>query len=602
MLQALFSWVLFNTLLSCNFWFLVIGYYTVKFAVAFGLGYIRAQKFPAMVKKRLEECDQSFAYDVKIDDIPQAMRDRILQVDLIGLRQLIWSQTVSAEQVLKFYFYRSKTIGRELNAAIEANFEEALKLAKEADLKIKTTPESERPPLLGLPFSVKENFFMKGFEMTEGMEPRLGKKQDKTAPLITHLIKQGGIPFVISNTPQALMTTESVNFIYGACANPHDRTRTSGGSSGGEGALVGGGCSPAGLGNDIGGSVRIPAAFSGVFGFKPTTGRLNVADHLDCVHPDHGVGHHQGYIRCSNGPLGRSVNDIAMLTEEFCAPEINYLSDRSLPPLPWRKEAAQLKEGTKLTIGYFESIDEVFECHKAGQRAVREVVEALKKQGHTLVKIDVMYQKEIFDITNRIFMTDGMVPPLFSFASGMRLIKAYQKFRIGYMIPHCIKQLIGKVLTMMGKERKALVLTSSSPMPAKDIFHLTNFQLFITSEFYKSLQQKGIQHLISPGFGVPALKHGTSGDLWPALIYTCMYNFFGMPAGTLPVTRVQKSEQTYESKHDDEHTQVAKDCMAGSEGLPVAVQVVAMPYQDEECIALMRHVEEIMHLKPILKV
>jgi fatty acid amide hydrolase len=601
MIQGLFYWALYNTVLNRSFWFLIILYYLSRLVIAIGMRFYRKSKFPALIKQRRAECDKSFDYDVKPDELPQTTRDKLLQIDLLGLRKLIWSQEVSSEQVLRFYFYRSKTIGRELNAAIEANFEQALKLAKEADQQIKTTPEDKRPPLLGLPISIKENYMMKGFETTQGFETRLGVKEAKTAPLIDHLVKQGAIPFVRSNVPQALMAPESLNAIYGICQNPHDKTRTSGGSSGGEGALVAAGCSPAGLGNDIGGSIRIPATFNGVFGFKPTSGRFNINDQLPDMHPYFEKGTCQDYIKCCNGPLGRSVSDLQLLTEQMSAPEINYLTQRSLPPLPWRKEATVLKEGTKLTIGYFESVDELFECHQAGQRAVREVVEALKKQGHTLIKIEVPYVKETMSIASRIFLSDGWVEPFVAISSGMKMIEPYKVLQIVYYIPHIVKQVIAMILDKLGKGRLALSLISSSPIPAKEIFVQANGQLVITSEFLKSLQEKGIQYLVSPGFGLPAPKHETTGELLTASFYTIMYNFLGMPAGTIPVTRVRKDEQTYTSKHDDPTTKFAVDCMAGSEGLPVGVQVVAMPYKDEECLALMQHVETIMKLRPILK-
>ena len=602
MLRGLFYWTLNNTVLSCNFWLLVIVYFAIKLVVAFGLRFYRQSKFPPLVKKRREECDKSFQYDINIDDIPQTLRDKILQSDLLGLRQLIWSQEISAEKVLKFFFYRSKTIGRELNAAIEGNFAQALQLAKEADQRIKSSPQNQLPPLLGLPFSVKENYYQKGFESTQGMETRLGGKLDKTAPLIEHLIKQGAIPFVRSNIPQALMAFESENPIFGKCANPHDKTRTSGGSSGGEASLIAGGCSPAGIGNDIGGSIRIPSSFSGIFGFKPSAGRLNVSSQITPVHPFGEIGTNQDYVKCCNGPMAKSVSDLQLLTEEFCAPEINHLIQRSLPPLPWRKEATQLKEGQKLTIGYFESADEVFECHTAGKRAVREVVEALKKQGHTLVKVDVPYTKETFNLVVRLLMTDGFMGPFVAINNGMKLINAYRMLQISYSIPYCIKVVLAKILGFFGKHRMALVAMASSPIPAQEIFVQANGQLVLTSDFLKGLQEKNIQYLISPGFGVPAVKHETSGDLIAAAYYTLIYNLWGLPAGTLPITRVRKDEQTYESAHDDIITTAAKACMADTEGLPVGVQVAALPYKDEECLALMQHIEKIMNLKPFLKV
>merc|ERR1711915_387282 len=86
--------------------------------------------------------------------------------------------------------------------------------------------------------------------------------------------KMGGIPFVKTNVPQLMMAPESDNYIWGRTNNNYNKDRTAGGSSGGEGALIGARCSPLGLGTDIAGSGRIPALFCGIVGYKPTEKRI----------------------------------------------------------------------------------------------------------------------------------------------------------------------------------------------------------------------------------------------------------------------------------------------------------------------------------------
>ena len=106
--------------------------------------------------------------------------------------------------------------------------------------------------------------------------------------VISRALKMNGaIPFVKSNIPQLLMIPESCNNVFGAWKNFHDYGRTPGGSSGGEGALISSECSPAGIGNDIGGSIRIPAAFSGIYGFKPSSSRTtyNGNDPMNHIYP-----------------------------------------------------------------------------------------------------------------------------------------------------------------------------------------------------------------------------------------------------------------------------------------------------------------------------
>ena len=186
---------------------------------------------------------------------------------------------ISSESLVKFYYQRSKTVGRKLEAVTESNIETALIMAIEADREIAEGCDRTKRPILGVPFSVKESIAMKGFDSTQGYPSRIGKPEDKNAYIVDALIEAGGIPFMRTNVPQGLMTFESVNEIFGNSKNPHQTTRTSGGSSGGEASLIASGCSPFGMGSDIGGSVRIPSLFSGLFGFKHTTGRLSFNGH-----------------------------------------------------------------------------------------------------------------------------------------------------------------------------------------------------------------------------------------------------------------------------------------------------------------------------------
>ena len=111
---------------------------------------------------------------------------------------------------------------------------------------------------------------MEGFDSTCGLACRCFDPAAEDAVLIRALRRAGAIPFVRTNVPQLLMIPECSNGIHGTTCNPHDATRTCGGSTGGEGALIAARGSPLGVGTDIGGSIRIPSAFCGICGFKPT--------------------------------------------------------------------------------------------------------------------------------------------------------------------------------------------------------------------------------------------------------------------------------------------------------------------------------------------
>jgi Asp-tRNA(Asn)/Glu-tRNA(Gln) amidotransferase A subunit family amidase len=148
------------------------------------------------------------------------------------------------------------------------------------------------------------------------------------ATLVKFLKKAGAVFHVRTNQPQSLMHLDCNNNIYGRTCNPFNRSLTSGGSSGGEGASLGMKASPMGVGTDSGGSIRQPASCNGVYGLRPTTLRL---PHGGTVMTAMG----QESIRCVIGPLGQSVDDL----EHFMKSVLDQKPwdyDPSLVPIPWR--------------------------------------------------------------------------------------------------------------------------------------------------------------------------------------------------------------------------------------------------------------------------
>lgn len=133
--------------------------------------------------------------------------------------------------------------------------------------------------MFGVPLSVKDTVDMKGFASTIGATSRYDFKYEDDGVVLHVLRKAGMIPFVKSNIPQLTLTMESVNPMFGRAVNPWDETRAVGGSSGGEAAMVAGRCSPIGIGSDIGGSLRIPAEFCGVYSLKPSSRRYSILGH-----------------------------------------------------------------------------------------------------------------------------------------------------------------------------------------------------------------------------------------------------------------------------------------------------------------------------------
>jgi fatty acid amide hydrolase 2 len=130
------------------------------------------------------------------------------------------------------------------------------------------------PPLHGVPCTIKECFALVGHAADVGLPARVGLRPSADAPAVTRLRDAGAIPVGVTNVSELCMWMESFNRVYGRTNNPYDPSRIVGGSSGGEGAIVGSGASLFGLGSDVGGSIRMPAFFNGVFGHKCSAGLI----------------------------------------------------------------------------------------------------------------------------------------------------------------------------------------------------------------------------------------------------------------------------------------------------------------------------------------
>ena len=141
-----------------------------------------------------------------------------------------------------------------------------------------------KPPLHGVPVSIKDQFGIKGYDSAIGCAKYINKPFIDDCNLVKSLRAAGAIPFVKTTVPQTMLSFETTSPIHGVTRNPRDLTRSPGGSSGGEAALIAGGGSLLGFGTrtDLGGSIRIPAASCGIYAFKPTGGILFFIDLRKC--------------------------------------------------------------------------------------------------------------------------------------------------------------------------------------------------------------------------------------------------------------------------------------------------------------------------------
>jgi fatty acid amide hydrolase 2 len=200
-----------------------------------------------------------------------------------------------------------------LNAIVCDRFAEARAEAAAVDARI-AAGEKDLPPLLGVPCTIKESIAVRGMPNCCGLVARREFRSEETAPAAQRLLDAGPILLGVTNTAELGMWIESDNRVYGRTLNAYDPARIAGGSSGGEGAAVGSGGSPIGLGSDIAGSIRVPAFFNGVFGHKASA---NIVPNTGQFPAPHG----EGARLLTIGPLARRAEDLMPLLRLIAGPD-----------------------------------------------------------------------------------------------------------------------------------------------------------------------------------------------------------------------------------------------------------------------------------------
>jgi fatty acid amide hydrolase 2 len=251
--------------------------------------------------------------------------------------KLIQSGELSAHKLTRFIIERAKAVNPRLNAIVFDRFDQALKEAQEIDRRI-ANGEAHKLPLAGIPFSLKSNIALEGMPLDMGSWAYHGKKAPMTATIVKRLIDAGAIPIGVTNIAEMAMWHETVNDVYGRTLNPWSRWRTSGGSSGGEGAIVASGGALFGIGTDLSGSVRTPAAFCGLYGHKPTRGLIPLTGQWPYFDAD-SLSEMRNLD--SIGPLARSAEDLQLLIEIMrgnCEldPQSHGMFDKSSYTLNWK--------------------------------------------------------------------------------------------------------------------------------------------------------------------------------------------------------------------------------------------------------------------------
>ena len=384
-------------------------------------------------------------------------------------------------------------------------------------------------PLHGVPISVKSSLDVAGLRCEAGTRLRAGRIATRDAPLVARLRNAGGIVLGVTNTPELLMAWETDNLLYGRSNSPWDLERTPGGSSGGEAAAIAAGMSAGGVGSDGGGSIRVPAHFSGICGLKPTPGRIPATGHFPASGGPFAM---IGVV----GPMARTVADVKALFEVMQGPDDG---DTCAAPVPLRRLSGD--EARKLRIAYFDD-DGRTPVTPETRTAVRAAAEALQGAGFKVEAFRPEGLEEARVLWKKFFVTTGgmLIRPMFN-------AREYD-----------LSPVLRQFLEWSAAE---LALTGETLLEAwvgRDT---------LRAEFLAQMRNYPI--LLCPAAAIPAFRHGERSwtiegrtvsylDAWS---YTEWFNLLGNPAAVVPASQ-------------------------SPEGLPIGVQIVGRPWEEEQVLSV----------------
>ena len=190
----------------------------------------------------------------------------------VSMAEQIRQKKLSPVELIEAHLARIEELNPRLNAFVQVDAEGARRQARVAEAAVRQG--RTLGVLHGVPLSIKSSMEVAGLPWESGTKLRAGVVGERDAPLAARLRQAGAIILGVTNAPEQLMAWETDNLLYGRTNNPWDLARTPGGSSGGEAAAIAAGISAGGMGSDGGGSIRVPAHFSGICGLKPTPGRI----------------------------------------------------------------------------------------------------------------------------------------------------------------------------------------------------------------------------------------------------------------------------------------------------------------------------------------
>jgi Asp-tRNA(Asn)/Glu-tRNA(Gln) amidotransferase A subunit family amidase len=456
----------------------------------------------------------------------------------VSMAEKIRRSQLSPVELMESHLARIEELDTRLNAFVQVDTESARRQARVAEAAV--ARGEKLGPLHGVPLSIKSSIEVAGLRCESGSKLRAGLVAARDAPLVRRLRQAGAIILGVTNVPELLMAWETDNLLYGRTNSPWDLSRTPGGSSGGEAAAIAAGMSAGGVGSDGGGSIRVPAHFSGICGLKPTPGRIPATGHFPASAGPFAL---LGVV----GPMARTVSDLKVLFEVMQGPDDG---DPSAAPVPVRwPEKDDLK---RIRIGYFED-DERTPVTAETRAAVRTAADCLQRAGFAVEPFRPDGLELARQLWWKIFGTaGGMVLGPMMRSPMMRIDDA--------QISPLLRQFSSWVAAEASHTGESLLDT----WVQRDLVRMRIFG-----------QMRKYPVLLCPVASIPAFRHGERSwqvegktvrylDAWS---YSEWFNLLGTPAAVVPVGK-------------------------SPEGLPIGVQIVARPWEEELVLSVAAALEE----------
>ncbi|MCX5275123.1 amidase [Streptomyces virginiae] len=459
------------------------------------------------------------------------MQDALWRMSAAAQAEAVRGGKVSAVELVDSHLDRIASVNPTVNAVTQLLAERAREAAGRLDRR--RAAGDPLGPLAGVPFTVKESTAIEGVPTTFGTARFRDLVASADAPPVARLRAAGAVPIGHSNLPTLILAgMHTRSELYGDTVNPWDSGRTPGGSSGGDAVAVATGMAALGLGNDSGGSVRIPAQFCGVAALKPTTGRFP-ADHRILGPDDPGPA---SQMLVTDGPLARSVDDLALAYEVLAGTDPR--DPRAVPvpaygePLPGRVKVAVVADPGGHGV------------HPTVRAAVTTAADALRDAGYDVREVaDVPRLDEALDAYGRITVTE--------FAPNWPVVRT----------------LLGR-----GGDRYIAMMMERTPPASADAFmKLMGTWLNIRRSWAEFLDEYPL--LLGPVFTEPPVEPGLESrdragrDRVGSGMRLCtVTSFVGVPGVAVPTGTV--------------------------DGLPCGVQIVGRAFREDLCLAAARAVED----------